>query len=90
MAQEEHRPFCLNEAINSGFARFGRALGRVANLCRSPAHPSSEAAAEQQANDFRVGSVHTIPENETTGAANNGSKEDVEQGLSHASSSSVS
>jgi hypothetical protein len=86
--QQQERPFCLNEAMHSGFARFGRALGRFTSLCRHPTHASSDPPAQPRSDDFRVGNVDTIPEDETADATN-GSKEDVEQGLSHASSSSV-
>lgn len=87
MGEEQKRPFCLNEAVNSSFARFGRVLHSFTSLCRHPTQPTGEAPAQPDA--FRVGSVDTILEDETVDVTN-GNKEDVEQGLSHASSSSVS
>jgi hypothetical protein len=86
MGEEQKRPFCLHEAVNSSFARFGRVLHSFTSLCRHPTQPTGEAPAQPDA--FRVGSVHTILEDEAVDVTN-GNKEDVEQGLSHASSSSV-
>lgn len=85
----EQRPFCLNEAAHSGVARLGRALGRMANLCRAPTHSSTEPQArEAQATSMYPGSVDTIPEDDVADASYSG-RADVEQGLSHSSSSSV-
>ena len=87
MGEQQKRPFCLDEAAHSGFARLGRALGRFTSLCRHPTQPSSEAPAQPDAS--RVGSVVTILGDETVDVTT-GRKEDVDQWLSHASSSSVS
>lgn len=82
----EEQKFCLRASMLEGFNAF---FGRLGRLVRHPTHCSRDEQQQQQQPDFSTGNIDPIAEEGQDADPSDGSREDLEGGLSHSSSSSV-